>query len=412
MSYYGDDDYDYARRRRPSPHRYRSDKRSQHYLSPNMDGGGLQRSRSQGGAPVPVVNVYNDMMQDGSFRNTSRSRSRSRTPPYSPGSTRGRGRLGDDLVDDFAEMAMENRRLRSRSRGRSDAGALSRRDDLLEYELRDRDRRLQEVERREVLQREEDRMKERYELQRVKDEAKRKADEEANKADRKRIIEEYERKQREDEEERKEEEKLLREKIEREKREAKEKEEREWAEFERRQKEKEEKKKKEAKEEEERLEDEMRRRLSKHGYTYDQIERMIKDKKDEPVSKTTTTTTMVRQNLGPARPTYAKIHRDFLSIDTLTYYDIPYEYDRVSGTDREAHGSGTDLVEQEDRNFIIILREMDKYETEVLFEHTKRLRGGKLLLEPPKKEKDYAWYRKRDRSSSRVRKVGILEYKN
>ena len=57
------------------------------------------------------------------------------------------------------------------------------------------------------------------------------------------------------------------------------------------------------------------------------------------------------------------------------------------------------------------MREMDKYETEVLFEHTRRLRAGKLLLEPKKDEKQYAWYRKRDRSSSRVKKVGILEFK-
>jgi len=66
---------------------------------------------------------------------------------------------------------------------------------------------------------------------------------------------------------------------------------------------------------------------------------------------------------------------------------------------------------QHNRDYIIILRELDKYETEVLFEHTKRLRSGKLLIEAPKKEKEYAWYRKRDRSTSRVRKVGILEYK-
>jgi hypothetical protein len=54
---------------------------------------------------------------------------------------------------------------------------------------------------------------------------------------------------------------------------------------------------------------------------------------------------------------------------------------------------------------------MDKYETEVLFEHTRKLRagGGKLLLEPKKEEKQYAFYRKRDRSRSRIRKVGILE---
>ncbi|KAI7615481.1 hypothetical protein KC343_g10127 [Hortaea werneckii] len=47
-----------------------------------------------------------------------------------------------------------------------------------------------------------------------------------------------------------------------------------------------------------------------------------------------------------------------MSLETLAYYDIPYEIDR-NNPDR-----------------IIILREMDKYATEVLFEHTRRLRGG------------------------------------
>lgn len=59
---------------------------------------------------------------------------------------------------------------------------------------------------------------------------------------------------------------------------------------------------------------------------------------------------------------------------------------------------------------------MDKHETNILFEHTKALREGRLLLEAPKKEKEYAFYRKRDRSKSRSRggewkSFGILEYK-
>ena len=68
---------------------------------------------------------------------------------------------------------------------------------------------------------------------------------------------------------------------------------------------------------------------------------------------------------------------------------------------------------QTNPDYIIIMREMDKYETEVLFEHTKRLRAGNstLLLEAPKDRPNYAWYRKRDRSTSRVRKIGILEFK-
>ncbi|GAB1740129.1 hypothetical protein NU219Hw_g5046t1 [Hortaea werneckii] len=58
------------------------------------------------------------------------------------------------------------------------------------------------------------------------------------------------------------------------------------------------------------------------------------------------------------RPVYPSAHRDFLSIETLAHYDIPYEIDRSNP------------------DYIIILREMDKYETEVLFEHTRRIRGG------------------------------------
>lgn len=63
---------------------------------------------------------------------------------------------------------------------------------------------------------------------------------------------------------------------------------------------------------------------------------------------------------------------------------------------------------------------MDKHDTNVLFDHTKALRAGRLLLDAPKEKKpEYAWYRKRDRSKSRNRggsggewtRFGILEYK-
>ncbi|KAI9687283.1 MAG: hypothetical protein M1822_002326 [Bathelium mastoideum] len=60
--------------------------------------------------------------------------------------------------------------------------------------------------------------------------------------------------------------------------------------------------------------------------------------------------------LSPARPTYPKIHRDDVSIDTLIYYNLPWEYDRS------------------DPSYIVILRELDHHETDVLFEHTRRWR--------------------------------------
>lgn len=60
---------------------------------------------------------------------------------------------------------------------------------------------------------------------------------------------------------------------------------------------------------------------------------------------------------------------------------------------------------------------MDKHETNILFEHTKALRAGRLLIDAPKKDKDYAFVRKhRDRSKSRRRSgewksFGIIEIK-
>ncbi|KAK0251209.1 hypothetical protein LTS09_013718 [Friedmanniomyces endolithicus] len=55
------------------------------------------------------------------------------------------------------------------------------------------------------------------------------------------------------------------------------------------------------------------------------------------------------------RPTYAKVHRKYLSEETLKYYSLPYEIDR------------------NDWDYIIIFREMDQHEMAVLFEHTRRL---------------------------------------
>jgi hypothetical protein len=60
---------------------------------------------------------------------------------------------------------------------------------------------------------------------------------------------------------------------------------------------------------------------------------------------------------------------------------------------------------------------MSKHETNILFDHTKRLRAGNLLLEAPNQKKpEYAFYRKRSKSRAREgsgewKKFGILEYK-
>ncbi|KAF7192436.1 hypothetical protein HII31_06232, partial [Pseudocercospora fuligena] len=62
-------------------------------------------------------------------------------------------------------------------------------------------------------------------------------------------------------------------------------------------------------------------------------------------------------------PVYPKIHLDYIELATLRYYDLPWEYD------------------SNDTNYIIILRDMAKRETDILFDHSVRLRNARLLLE-------------------------------
>ncbi|KAF2633336.1 hypothetical protein BU25DRAFT_416571 [Macroventuria anomochaeta] len=90
------------------------------------------------------------------------------------------------------------------------------------------------------------------------------------------------------------------------------------------------------------------------------------------------------------QPTYARIHKQYLDIEALHYYDISYHY-------------------VADPNYIVVLREMSQKETEILFEHTRRLRsnhGNRLFIEADGRDrrgkKEYAFVRRR-RFGSRSR---------
>ncbi|KAL9095334.1 MAG: hypothetical protein Q9165_002205 [Trypethelium subeluteriae] len=61
----------------------------------------------------------------------------------------------------------------------------------------------------------------------------------------------------------------------------------------------------------------------------------------------------------PIIPIYPKIHREYVVEDTLLYYDLPYEIDHTNS------------------DYIIILREMDRHEMDVLFQHTRRFRTAR-----------------------------------
>lgn len=192
-------------------------------------------------------------------------------------------------------------------------------------------RELREIEHRRAWEREEERIKSEIELKRVKSEVKRKADEEAADAERKRTIEQYEREKAEKAAKAKRAEEELLAKIQRETRERQEREEREYKEFLAKQKQKKEAEEKSAREEKEKVDEAMRKRLRKSGYTEEQVEAVLAGEKPRNNTTTTTTTTTTLQRWqNPRQPVYAKVHRDFLSTETLVYYDIPYEYDRVS----------------------------------------------------------------------------------
>lgn len=152
--------------------------------------------------------------------------------------------------------------------------------------------------------------------------------------ERRRIIEDYERRQHEIKEHTTAEQARLMEEFDQEIREVIEREDREWAEFERRRKEKQEKEHEQTIEEEQRLGSAMREGLANIGFIQEQIEVFTEEvkAKGQPFTDRTDTATGSRAPAlqRPRVPVYAKIHLDYISTDTLRYYDIPWEYDAAS----------------------------------------------------------------------------------
>ena len=133
------------------------------------------------------------------------------------------------------------------------------------------------------------------------------------------------------------------------------------------------------------LEEAMRKRLAQFGFQENQIQAMIHPEQQQKLEKNTGLTPHNPLRIAP-QPTYARIRSEHLDIETLHYYDIPYEYDV-------------------DPNYIIVLREMSQRETDVLFEHTRRLRsnhGDRLFIEADVRDrrgkKEYAFVRRKSRT--------------
>ncbi|KAF2145468.1 uncharacterized protein K452DRAFT_315708 [Aplosporella prunicola CBS 121167] len=197
-------------------------------------------------------------------------------------------------------------------------------------------------------------------------------------------------------------------KIEKEKAEKAAKEKAAWEEYECKRKEKEAQEKAAKKAEEERLEAEMRKKLVQFGFQENQIQGILDPAKAAelqagagPNNPLTVVDHHHHHHQPPHTPTYVKVKREYLSIETLKYYDLPWEYDR------------------NDAEYIIIMREMDPRETDILFEHTRRIKdrsSTRLLIEDRGRSKkpEYAWVRRRrsahDKSPARpARKIVLGE---
>ncbi|OCL04161.1 hypothetical protein AOQ84DRAFT_391740 [Glonium stellatum] len=128
------------------------------------------------------------------------------------------------------------------------------------------------------------------------------------------------------------------------------------------------------------------------GYTYKPIEyENLRGSSEYPVADMYSEEPELRTDRhARERPTFIKIHRRYLSTETLDYYNLPWEIDPT------------------DKNYVIIMRLLDERETDVLFEHTRRLRAnsrGRRTKVPPRygadlrtgpaEDQGYTWGRRR-----------------
>ena len=168
----------------------------------------------------------------------------------------------------------------------------------------------------------------RAEIERLEQEN-RVADEVQAEEERERIIAEYEQRHEEEPWERRAEEARIRRKIKQEELAAKQKKDRAYEAFLAEQEAKQEKERAEKQRAEEDFQDEMRKRLRRFGYTEAQIEDMVKDESEKASAASTSRSAgdLLSQSRAPVWP---KINVKYLSIETLIYYDLPWEYDAVS----------------------------------------------------------------------------------
>lgn len=331
MAFYTSEWYDCERPGHQRP-RY-----SQFHLTPEARSGGerLQHTTSYSLSPGAHINVYDDGVQGNYRRTESPYRCPQPIPrtfipvPYpiseycgrSPGSRnpsygRRKSRAGDEVVEEFAKTALRNG-VRSRSERRSEASLIDR-SDFYQWRLQEKEKALEEIQQRQ-------RWEEKTELKRIRELNNKRADEE-------RLIARYEETKRKEAETAKADEIRIKEKMQREKREAEDKEEKDYEKFLLKLNKKEEEKKAKEDEDKEKVDQELKRRLVNAGYTEAQIGYILdegRQKKAKARSQSRSAVGGGTWGLNDRGPVYGRVHNEYLSVDTLLYYGIPYEVDKV-----------------------------------------------------------------------------------
>jgi hypothetical protein len=164
------------------------------------------------------------------------------------------------------------------------------------------------------------------------------------------------------------------------------------------------------------IDEEIRRRLHRVGYQDNQIDVIIDEKKQVVQPKAIAYETREHHHrhkshsnalvaVSSRSETFVKIHKNHLDIETLRYFKLPYTIDEVCpfALDEDVFNQ-----EQVDTDYFIIYQELDQQATDLLFEHTRKLRKRhkELLIEDRgrKHEPQLAFVRRRTPSASPNRK--------
>lgn len=124
----------------------------------------------------------------------------------------------------------------------------------------------------------------------------------------------------------------------------------------------------------------------------------------------------------PQRPTYTRMARRHLSIETLNYYHVDFDYDQV-GSPEETKREGVRQRETntllQDPEYILVKRWVPEDERQYWWQHTKTIRENRkvvLKIEEGGKhhhhhlEPEFEWVRKKERRRSRSKSPGLLMY--